>query len=241
MKLNNFLVVFYGMFVLGLSFYSYRTLEEVSERTEAMDGLITQMIEDNTETQLQLSEMRKYILFMEQAIPDIQKRNAKAKIVREIVQKEIKNTRQNYFKSEREFNDYVLSVVDFSDKYRVPTSLILAVSRTESNFNPRAVSRTNAQGVMQLMPDTTKYCVDMLKKTEHDAFYVRDSVQCGTWYLKQMLDIFKDESLVIQAYNVGPSYIIKFKGQDLPTETVNYHERVTGFIAEYRPKFTWEN
>ncbi len=81
----------------------------------------------------------------------------------------------------------------------------------------------------------------MLKKDQHDAFYVRDSVQCGTWYLKQMLDIFKDENLVIQAYNVGPSYILKYKGESLPEETVNYHVRVTAFVAEYRPKFKWEN
>jgi soluble lytic murein transglycosylase-like protein len=244
MKLNNFFIVFYGLIVLYGSVFSYRTYRDYnakSSRLETMqlDLQVLQVETYNLNTKV--TELKDYIQFMEQSIPDIQKRNAKAKVVKEILNQEIRNTKQNNFKSEREYNDYVLSVVDFSEKFRVPTSLILAVSRTESNFNPRAVSPTNAQGIMQLMPDTTKYCMQMLKKDQHDAFYVRDSVQCGTWYLKQMLDIFKDENLVIQAYNVGPSYILKYKGESLPEETVNYHVRVTALVAEYRPKFKWEN
>lgn len=244
MKLNNFFVLLYGLVMFCCLFVSYKFYnksKEMAERTKEAEYNCSLAY---TQTQLltvKINEMDSYIKFMEQSIPDIQKRNAKAKIVKEIVDQAIKNTKQNHFKSDREYNDYILSVVDYSDKYRVPTSLILAVSRTESNFNPRAVSPTNAQGIMQLIPSTSKYCATSLKKEQHDPFYARDSVQCGTWYLRQMLDIFQDENLVIQAYNVGPSYILKFKGQDLPTETKDYHERVTGFLAEYRPKFKWEN
>lgn len=234
----------YGLCILFSSVISYRSYRKL----DAKDGVISiyerelhsySVATYNLTTKVE--ELESYIKFMEQSIPDLQKRNAKAKIVKEIVLKEMKDTKQNNFKSDREFNDYILSVVDFSEKYRVPTSLILAVSRAESNFNPRAVSSTNAQGIMQIMPDTTKYCVTVLKKVEHDPFYARDSVECGTWYLKQMLNIFNDQSLVIQAYNAGPAYILKFKGQELPEETANYHETVTGLVAEYKTKFRWEN
>lgn len=244
MKLNNFFVLTYGFLVsvgvvLALQAYAY---------SKEKNGQIQVLTEELGAYQVQtynltskIEEMNSYILFMEQAIPDINKRNSKAKAVKDVVNSAIKNTKENYFKSEREYNDYILSVVDYSEKYRVPVSLILAVSRQESNFNPRAVSKTNAQGVMQLIPSTTKFCVDSLKKDQHDPFYVRDSVQCGTWYLRQMLNMFQDEELVIKAYNVGPTYVIKYSGGSLPDETVNYHEKVSGFIAEYKPRLRWEN
>ena len=244
MKLNNFFIVFYGLITLFGSVVSYRTCRDYTAKTSRFEQMeqdiaIFQVQTYNLNTKI--TELSEYIQFMEQSIPDIQKRNAKAKAVKSIVDQEIKNTNQNNFKSEREYNDYILSVVDYSEKYRVPVSLILAVSRTESNFNPRAVSSTNAQGIMQLMPATTDYCKKSLNKSEHDPFYVRDSTQCGAWYLRQMIDIFKDESLVIMAYNAGPAFIIKFKGESLPEETANYHQRVSGLVAEYRPKFKWEN
>lgn len=244
MKMNNFLVMFFSLLlstavVFALQAYAY-SKEKNGEIQVLAEELVAYQIQARTFNS-KIEEMNSYILFMEQSIPDINKRNSKAKAVKEIVNSAIKNTKQNFFKSEREYNDYILSVVDYSEKYRVPVSLILAVSRQESNFNPRAVSSTNAQGVMQLIPSTSKFCADSLKKEQHDPFYVRDSVQCGTWYLRQMLDMFKDEELVIKAYNVGPTYVIKYKGADLPEETVDYHEKVSGFIAEYRPKLRWEN
>lgn len=243
MKLNNLFVILYGLGVIFSCVFSFSTYKQSQQRNDT-GGLIEQITflsQENNSLIEKLNEVNSYVQFMEQSIPEIQKRNAKARVVRDIVQQTMKNTKENHFKSEREFNDYSLSVVDYSDRFKVPVSLILAVSRTESNFNPRAVSSTNAQGIMQMLPSTSATCVSALNKQHHDPFYVRDSVECGAWYLRQMLNLFKDEKLVIQSYNVGPTFILKYEGNNLPEETINYHEKVSGFIAEYKPKMKWEN
>lgn len=206
-------------------------IETVSKKYKAENDLLIH----------KMNELNSHISFLEQSIPAFQKRYLKVKMVRSVVEKNIKNTNQNFFKSDREFNDYILSVVEYSEQYNVPISLILSISRIESNFNPRAVSGARAQGIMQIMPDTMSFCAKSLKKETYDTFYVRDNTQCGVYYLSQLKNIFKsNNNFIIQGYNVGPSFILKFNGENLPQETYDYHIKVVDLLYAYQEVFYWE-
>jgi hypothetical protein len=113
-------------------------------------------------------------------------------------------------------------------RHGVPLPLLRAVAAVESGFRPRAVSRTGAQGIMQLMPDTAR---DMGVK---DPFDVRDNVNGGARYLAFLLKHFKDETLAVAAYNAGPGRVGRLgRVPDIP-ETVAYVEHVLALARSYR-------
>lgn len=108
-----------------------------------------------------------------------------------------------------------------SAKYGVSASLIRAVILAESGYNPQAVSRAGAGGLMQLMPGTAK----QLKVT--DRFDPGQNVDGGVRYLKFLLDTFKgDVSLALAAYNAGLSKVARYGGIPPYEETRTYVSRV---------------
>ena len=106
-------------------------------------------------------------------------------------------------------------------KYNLPEKLIASVIQAESNFKADAVSPAGAQGLMQLMPATAKELgVD-------DPFDVRQNIDGGAGYLRQMLDRFGgDVRLALAAYNAGPGTVEKYNGSVPYRETQIYIERV---------------
>lgn len=225
----------------AVSFYYLKQAEDLAKTKDGVESAFYTLRSEMQILNQRVSELNSDLKLVEQLSPEIQKRNSKIKIVKEIINASIKNTKENHFKSEREFNDYALSVVEYSDKYRIPVSLILAIGRAESNFNPRAISPTKAQGIMQMLPSTTQTCLKHLEKNIHDAFYVRDATQCGVWYLRQLKNMFpNDDDSIIKSYNAGPTYVLTYKGEKLPEETVNYHIKVTELKEQYKQKIYWE-
>ena len=108
-----------------------------------------------------------------------------------------------------------------SAKYGVSASLIRAVIMAESGYNPQAVSRAGAGGLMQLMPGTAK----SLKVA--DRFDPKQNVDGGVRYLRFLLDTFKgDVSLALAAYNAGLSNVAKYGGIPPFEETRIYVNRV---------------
>lgn len=114
-------------------------------------------------------------------------------------------------------------------QYGVDTSLVKAVIQAESNYNPRAVSRKGAAGLMQLMPKTAQ----SLKV--NDSFNPADNIRGGVRYLRFLLDTFKgDVALALAAYNAGLTNVAKHKGIPPYTETKNYVAKVMNFQRTYQ-------
>ena len=107
-------------------------------------------------------------------------------------------------------------------KYTLDPLLLANVMAAESNFNPRAVSRKNAQGLMQLMPETSSRL--MVK----NPFDPAQNIDAGAAYLKQMLNRFEGNvELALAAYNAGPDRVIQYGGIPPFRETQDYVRRIT--------------
>lgn len=94
-----------------------------------------------------------------------------------------------------------------ADAYKIDPALIKAVIMAESRYNPNAVSKRGARGLMQLMPATA----EALGVT--DLFNPEDNIFGGALYLKTLIDKFNgDIKLALAAYNAGSRYVKKYGG-----------------------------
>ena len=113
-------------------------------------------------------------------------------------------------------------------QYGVDKSLVKAVIQAESGYNPNALSRKGAAGLMQLMPKTAQG----LKVS--NSFDPSENIRGGVRYLRFLLDTFKgDEALALAAYNAGLSRVSQYGGVPPYEETRNY----VGKVLSYRRSF----
>jgi soluble lytic murein transglycosylase-like protein len=113
-------------------------------------------------------------------------------------------------------------VEDTAQKHRVDPRLVRAVISTESNWNAGAISRTGAQGLMQLIPGTAQ------QMGVTDAFDPEQNVDGGVRYLGLMLTRYNgDVHKALAAYNAGPGAVDRWGGIPRISETQNYVQKVT--------------
>ena len=108
-------------------------------------------------------------------------------------------------------------IVRTAKKYDLRPTFVAQVIAAESEFNPRAVSRCGARGLMQIMPKYHKL------RDYHDP---AENLDYGCRYLKAQIDQFGSESLALAAYNAGPEKVRKYKGIPPYRETQRYVRRV---------------
>jgi hypothetical protein len=107
-------------------------------------------------------------------------------------------------------------------RHNVDPNLVRAVVKVESNFNPNAVSRKGAMGLMQLMPATAR----QLKLK--NPFDPEQNVDAGVRHLKQLLESYGgDVKLTLAAYNAGAGAVARSSGVPRYAETQNYVRRIT--------------
>lgn len=118
--------------------------------------------------------------------------------------------------------DYDKLIENYGRKYNVDPKLIKAVIIAESNFNPYAVSRRGAMGLMQLLPETAR----MLNV--RNIFDPEENIRAGVQYLRMLKDHFRGNlDLVLAAYNAGPKRVYENR-MNVPqiSETIEYVRKV---------------
>ena len=112
-------------------------------------------------------------------------------------------------------------------------SLIRAVIQTESRFNPLAVSRVGAQGLMQLMPGTARHV------GIENPFDPRENILGGTKYLSTLLDRFKGNTArALAAYNAGPTVVARHRGIPPYRETQGYVRKIQKLVKNTDAEFS---
>ena len=116
-------------------------------------------------------------------------------------------------------------------KYSVDADLIFSVIAAESNFNPRAISRRGARGLMQLLPATgTRFGVK-------DIFDPAQNIDAGTQYLRDLMARYQgDLVLTLAAYNAGPGAVQHYGRVPPYHETISYVRAIRKTYAQRKSK-----
>lgn len=122
---------------------------------------------------------------------------------------------------------YSRAIHEAAQEHRIDPNLIKAVIHAESGFNPRAVSRKGAKGLMQLMPGTAR----MLGV--RNAFVPEWNIQGGARYLAQLLKRYGNEAHALAAYNAGDVPVLRYNGIPPYSETQEYVRRVLHLKKQY--------
>jgi soluble lytic murein transglycosylase-like protein len=117
-------------------------------------------------------------------------------------------------------------------KYKVPPPLARAIIEAESNFDPDAVSAKNAQGLMQLIPETAA------RFRVKNPFDPAQNIRGGLAYLRWLLAYFEgDVALVAAAYNAGERTVERYRGVPPYEETRAYVQRILASVGAFRQPF----
>ncbi len=122
-------------------------------------------------------------------------------------------------------------IEDASRKYGIEAPLIKAVIKAESDFDPNAVSRKGARGLMQIMP------MNFRLLNVENPFDPQQNIEGGARYLREMLDRYGGNlELALAAYNAGPGAVDRFAGIPPYPETTEYIDRVKKYFEAYTRK-----
>jgi len=137
----------------------------------------------------------------------------------------IKETSPKPFNSYNE-DLYDDAISEASKKHGVSFSLLKALIKTESDFDPRAISRAGAMGLMQIMPENIR------RLNIKDPFDPKENIMGGARYLKELIQRFEGElQLALAAYNAGPKAVEQYNRIPPYQETENFVKAVMRYYS----------
>ena len=106
---------------------------------------------------------------------------------------------------------YKASVDADAERFGIEPELVWAIMHKESKFYERAVSRSNARGLMQVIPSTWEWLAELQNEAPGDPFNASENIRYGVFYLRWLANFFSDyqadPELIISSYNRGQGYI----------------------------------
>ena len=130
------------------------------------------------------------------------------------------------------YGRYGQFIKDAAVRYGLDPELITAVIKVESSFNPYAVSKKGAMGLMQLMPETAR------EMQVGAPFEAEENIMGGSRYLRKMLNLFEGNlRLALAAYNAGPNRVLKNGIIPKIPETEQYVKKVMREYGRNRANF----
>jgi hypothetical protein len=137
-----------------------------------------------------------------------------------------------YMPSAADIARYSAIIDNAARTHGVDAALVHAVITAESGYNPRALSRTGAQGLMQLMPDTAR------RYGVANPWDPVDNIWGGVRYLKDLLAMFQGNvELAVAGYNAGENAVVRYGNRIPPyAETVHYVPKVIGLFRKFQTR-----
>jgi len=133
--------------------------------------------------------------------------------------------KEEFFRTEVQYGSIIYRE---ARRNNLSPELVAAVVEAESDFRPRLISHKNAQGLMQIIPETGRLM------GADDLFDPEENIAAGTKYLRYLLDRFGDQRTALAAYNAGEGNVERFGGMPPFDETQTYVQRVTSRTTRYR-------
>lgn len=135
--------------------------------------------------------------------------------------------------------NYQEHILKYAKEYQVQPTLVAAIIYTESHYDPRAVSRVGAKGLMQLMPSTAKSISKELGEVQMaDLYDPEANIRYGTYYISQKIKDFQGNvDAALAAYNGGPAVGSRFvisREVGIPRETQGFVKKVNSAKEAYQ-------
>lgn len=128
--------------------------------------------------------------------------------------------------AERLFQPIILKA---ANRYEVEPAMVMAIIMAESSYNPKAISKKGAKGLMQLMPTTAK------SLGVKDSFNPEHNINAGVRYFKKLLNQFDgDVELALAAYNAGSRKVREHRGIPPFKATKHYIKKVIKYYRYYK-------
>ena len=141
----------------------------------------------------------------------------------------------------RDLNKIANAIIDYSYEWKLTIPQVLAQIKVESNFNPKALSKAGAQGLMQIMPRTFRYIHYELPDApiNMDAWNIHHNIRAGCFYMAQQRTYFGSYEEALRAYNWGPDSLEKYNAGEIdkdkmPEETREYVPKVLRYIEVFK-------